>query len=100
MIVQKVRPSIRLLCGGMSVVMLIITVHAWNAGYRLADVAGWGVFGALFLGLAAMGMMEDDGEEPGSERFQELANPARPLSPEDIGTPTPEPVRPPRPGAA
>jgi hypothetical protein len=100
LIVQKVRPSIRLLCGGVSVVMLLIAVQTWNAGAGLADAVSWGALGALFLVVAAMGMLADDGEEPGSNRFHELADPARTLSPEDFGTPAPDPVRPSRTGAA
>ena len=101
MLVQKVRPSIRLLCGGVGLVLLSMAVRTWNAGYGLADAAGWGVFAALFFVLAAAGMPGDDGEEPGSERFHELADPARTLSPEDLQRPgdrTAEAARPvPRP---
>jgi hypothetical protein len=44
----------------------------------------------VFLGLAAVGMLEDDGEEPGSERFHELADPARTLHADDLRQPARE----------
>src|SRR3954464_69368 len=85
MLVQKIRPSIRLLCGGAGLVLLSFAVQTWNAGYGLRGAAGLGVFAAGFLALAAMGMREDDGQPPGSDRFHELADPSRTLSSDDFG---------------
>jgi hypothetical protein len=91
MLVQKIRPSIRLLCAGIGLVLLIVAVLEWSAGYGLGGAAGCGIVAVVFLGLAAVGMLEDDGEEPGSERFHELADPARALTANDPLTSMPSP---------
>ena len=84
MLVQKVRPAIRLLCAGVGLVLLIGAVRAWKAGGGLDGAVGWGVFAIMLLALAAIGMLEDDGRPPGNDRFHELADPARTLAPEDF----------------
>jgi hypothetical protein len=99
MLVQKIRPSIRLLCAGIGLVLLTVAVQAWWAGHGLDgldDAVGFGVFAVVLLALAAMGMLEDDGQPPGNDRFRELADPARALRPEDLRRNDSEPAPVPR----
>jgi hypothetical protein len=84
MLFQKVRPSIRLLCLGVGVLLLTMAVASWRAGEGVGNLSGFGVFAAVFLVLGTVGILEDDGEPPGNDRFHELADPARTLLAEDF----------------
>jgi hypothetical protein len=86
-IVQKIRPSIRLLCLGVGVLLLTMLIASWRAGNGARDIGGMGLFAALFLFLGTAGSLEDADDPPGSERFHELADPARSLLPEDLRRP-------------
>jgi hypothetical protein len=80
MIIQrKVRPSIRLLCCGvggflLSGVALCFRAYGLEGAAPLALVAG-----TLFV-VGTIGGLEDADEPPATERFHELADPARTLS--------------------
>jgi hypothetical protein len=93
MTVQKIRPSLRLLCGGVGAILMMGTFASWRAGYGLAGTVALGLVTACFLVVGA-GSLEEDGEG-GSSRFRELADPARSLSPDDLQRAAPEaaPVR-------
>jgi hypothetical protein len=88
-IVRKVRPSIRLLCCGvggflLSGVALCFRAYGLEGAAPLALVAG-----TLFV-VGTIGGLEDADEPPATARFQELADPARTLSSEDLRRATAE----------
>jgi hypothetical protein len=96
MLVQKIRPSIRLLCGGVGAIFLFAAYHTWLAGYGLGQAVSVASLAGGFMLLALFGFPEDDGEPPGSERFHELADPERSLAADDFEAPARDPVRHPR----
>jgi hypothetical protein len=80
---RKVRPSIRLLCCGvggllLSGVALCFRAYGLEGAAPLALVAG-----TLFV-VGTIGGLEDADEPPATDRFHELADPARTLSSEDL----------------
>jgi hypothetical protein len=95
----RVRPSLRLLCMGVGVLLLTGAVALWRAGDLVENIGVLGAIAGFFLLLGTVGNLGEEDETPGSARFHELADPARTLSPEDFKSAAREPVRPPRSGA-
>jgi hypothetical protein len=89
----RVRPSLRLLCMGVGVLLLTGAIALWRAGDLVGHLGAIGTVGGLFLLLGTAGNLDEEDETPASERFRELADPSRTLSPEDLRSPTREPVR-------
>jgi hypothetical protein len=87
----EVRPSLRLLCMGVGVLLLTAAIALWRAGDLAGNVGGIGAVAGFFLLVGTLGRLDEDEQSPpGSERFHELADPARSLSPEDFRQATPE----------
>jgi hypothetical protein len=84
MISLKVRPSMRLLCVGVGVLLLTGVVALWRAGDLAGNIGGIGAVAGLFLLVGTLGKLEDEDETPGSARFHELADPSRTLSADDF----------------
>jgi hypothetical protein len=91
-LVREIRPSIRLLCGGVGGFLLSGAAVYFHA-YGLVGAAPFALVGGVLLAVGTLGGLEDDRDPPGSERFLELADPSRTLSPEDFRTPTRAPSR-------
>ena len=85
-IIRKVRPSIRLLCCGVGGFLLSGAAVFFHA-YGVAGAAPLVLVGGVLMAVGTIGGLEDDAEPPGSERFRELADPARTLSPKDLQRP-------------
>jgi hypothetical protein len=78
-IIQKVRPSLRLLCAGVGGFLLSGAVVYFHA-YGLIGAAPLVLVGGVLMTVGTIGGLEEDAQPPGSERFRELADPARPLA--------------------
>jgi hypothetical protein len=81
--ISKVRTSLRLLSMGVGALLLSGVVALWYAGDLSANVGAIGAVAGFFL-LVGLGKLEDEHDSPASERFRELADPTRTLSPEDL----------------
>ena len=92
-IIRKVRPSLRLLCAGVGGFLLSGALVYFHA-YGLVGAAPLVLVGGALMAVGAVGGLEEDAEEPAeSQRFHELADPSRTLSPDDFRTAAREPVR-------
>jgi hypothetical protein len=88
-LVRKIRPSIRLLCCGVGGFLLSGAAVYFRA-YGLEGAAPLALVGGLLLAIGTLGGLEDDRDPPGSERFHELADPARTLHADDLRQPARE----------
>lgn len=103
MILDRIRPSIRLLCGGIGAFLLSGAVVYFRA-YGLEGAAPLGLLAAGFLTIGSTGSLEDEAEPArsadavesaatvqtaGFEPMREFADPARSLSPDTFGPATP-----------
>jgi hypothetical protein len=87
----RVRPSLRLLCMGVGVLLLTAAIGLWRAGDLAGNIGGIGAVAGFFLLVGTLGRLDDDEHSPpGSGRFHELADPSRTLSSEDFRQATPE----------
>lgn len=91
-IIQKVRPSIRLLCAGVGGFLLSGAVVYFHA-YGLVGAAPLVLVGGILMAVGTIGGLEEDAEPAESQRFHELADPSRTLSSDDFRPATREPIR-------
>lgn len=77
---------------GVGVLLLTGAIALWRAGDLVENIGVLGAVAGFFLLVGTLGNFDEEDETPGSERFHELADPARTLSPEDFGKATPASV--------
>ena len=83
----EIRPSLRLLCMGVGVLLLTGAIALWRAGDLVENIGVLGAIAGFFLLLGTVGNLGEEDQTPGSERFHELADPGRRLSSTDFGAP-------------
>jgi hypothetical protein len=94
MVLDRIRPSIRLLCGGVGAVLLSGALVYFRA-YGLVGAAPLGLLAGAFLAIGSTGSLEDGepgpaaSDEPAApEPIRELADTARAVPP-DLFRPAP-----------